>query len=141
MFEKKGNRTNEDIKTPKHIAIIMDGNGRWAQQQGLPRITGHKYGIKVIKDVINFCKSKEIKILTLFAFSSENWNRPTIEVSNLMYLFLLTLKKEIIQFNKENICVKIIGEINDLSLEVRKEILYAKNLTKNNKDFFFKHSY
>ena len=136
MFEKQGNRINENINKPKHIAIIMDGNGRWAKKKGLPRITGHQYGVNVIKNIIRQCKKMDIKILTLFAFSSENWNRPTIEVSNFMFLFLMTLKKEVIKFHKEKICFKIIGKIKDLSKDIQKEILYAKKLTKNNKAFF-----
>jgi len=137
MLEEKGNGTNEDIIVPKHIAIIMDGNGRWAKKKKkLPRIAGHIYGIEVIKKIISICKKKKIKILTLFAFSSENWNRPLIEVSNLMYLFLLTMKKEICKLDREKTCIKIIGNTQSLSPEIQREMQFIRKLTKDHKEFF-----
>ena len=91
MQEKPGDMDKSHY--PKHIAIIMDGNGRWAQKRHLPRIMGHPAGVKAVKRVVKFCAEEDIQVLTLFAFSSENWRRPKDEVSKLMGLFMLTMEK------------------------------------------------
>lgn len=136
MPENEGIRNYENIKIPKHIAIIMDGNGRWAEKKGLPRIAGHRYGISVIKETVNICKKKGVKILTVFAFSSENWSRSITEISNIMYLLLSILKNEILYFKDNRIRVKILGDTKNLSKEIRRQIVITENLTENNKDFF-----
>jgi undecaprenyl diphosphate synthase len=136
MFQNKGNRTNENINQLKHIAIIMDGNGRWAKSKGLPRIAGHKYGVNVIKNIMNYCKEIDVKILTLFAFSSENWKRPHDEVSHLMNLFLINLKNEIDDLNKKKTCLRIIGHVKELQIDIKNQISYATRITKDNKEFF-----
>jgi undecaprenyl diphosphate synthase len=98
--------------TPKHIAIIMDGNGRWASARNLPRIIGHQQGVKAVRKVVKTCGALGVKTLTLFAFSSENKNRSTDEVSLLFKLFLTALKQETKKLNKHNVRLKIIGDLS-----------------------------
>ena len=93
-------------KTPQHIAIIMDGNGRWAAKRHLPRIAGHKRGVETVRDIVATCLKRDIKYLTLFAFSSENWRRPKSEVSILMKLFYSALKEEMAQLQMHQIRLK-----------------------------------
>lgn len=96
---------------PRHIAIIMDGNGRWAQKRLMPRIMGHYAGVKAVKKIVDYCAKREgVEVLSLFAFSSENWRRPKDEVSLLMELFLNTLQGEIDRIDKSNIRLKVIGD-------------------------------
>ncbi len=121
---------------PEHMAIIMDGNGRWAKEKGLPRTHGHKEGSKRVKEVVKESKEKGIKILTLFAFSTENWNRPQKEIKYLFsYLqdFLNNYKKELI---KEEIKLKIIGRKNRLGKKVLDKIREVEKATFNNGNFF-----
>jgi undecaprenyl diphosphate synthase len=101
-------------KLPRHIAIIMDGNGRWAREKNLPRIFGHKEGIKAVRRVIKSCVELEIEILTLFAFSTENWKRPLDEINELFHLLELTLKRETKNLIKNNIKFTPIGRLNQL---------------------------
>lgn len=122
------------MNTPKHIAIIMDGNGRWANQKGLPRTLGHKYGAEIAKNIIVYCKNINIKVLTLFVFSSENWKRSTFEISHLMYIFFTSLRKDIIDLSKRKICLQTIGQTKDLSKDLQKEISRAKSITKENNE-------
>ncbi|APD06461.1 ditrans,polycis-undecaprenyl-diphosphate synthase ((2E,6E)-farnesyl-diphosphate specific) [Flavobacteriaceae bacterium UJ101] len=117
---------------PQHIAIIMDGNGRWAKKRGLLRTSGHKNGIKSVKNAMEACEQIGVKYLTLYAFSSENWNRPKKEVNMLMKLLVSTLRKEVDEFNKNNIRLNIIGNKHDLPLKVQKELQEALELTKDN---------
>nr|WP_132242029.1 isoprenyl transferase [Marinisporobacter balticus] len=119
-------------RLPKHIAIIMDGNGRWAKKRGLPRTAGHKAGVEALRDIIRTCSTLNIKYLTLYAFSTENWKRPKDEVSALMQLLVHYLKKEIIELHKNNVRIRTIGDISGLSQVARKEIDIAIELTKNN---------
>jgi undecaprenyl diphosphate synthase len=95
---------------PRHIAIIMDGNGRWAQKRFMPRAFGHQAGVKAVRKIVEHSANKGIEVLTLFAFSSENWRRPKEEVSLLMKLFVETLKREINTLDKNNICLRFIGD-------------------------------
>ncbi len=115
-----------------HIAIIMDGNGRWATKRGLSRILGHKKGLKSLNDIINFSVNINLKILTLYAFSTENWYRPSLEVSELMRLFSLTIKNQMYILHNKNICVNIIGNKNKFYYNLNKNIKDIKYLTKNN---------
>jgi undecaprenyl diphosphate synthase len=117
---------------PKHIAIIMDGNGRWAKSKKLPRIAGHREGVKTVRKITQFCGEIGVKTLTLFTFSSENWNRPKSEVDALMTLLVNSLKKEVDALNKNNVRFSTIGRISELSNKVQKEISHTEKLTQNN---------
>lgn len=117
---------------PRHIAIIMDGNGRWAQQRHLPRIMGHPAGVKAVKRVVEFCAKQEIQVLTLFAFSSENWRRPKEEVSKLMGLFMVTMQKEVNRLERNNIRLRFIGEREYLSEQLQQKMAESERQTENN---------
>jgi len=117
---------------PRHIAIIMDGNGRWAKQRYLPRIAGHEAGAKAVRRIIKNCVGKKIEILTLFAFSSENWSRPIEEVSFLMNLFITLLKREVKKLHEQNIQVRIIGDRSRFDEKLRHQITKAEKLTEKN---------
>jgi undecaprenyl diphosphate synthase len=117
---------------PKHVAIIMDGNGRWAKQQGKLRAFGHKNGTKSVREITEACAELGVENLTLYAFSTENWNRPKIEVKTLMQLLISSLKKEISTLQKNNIKLNAIGNLNDLPQKVHKELMEVIEQTKNN---------
>lgn len=117
---------------PKHVAIIMDGNGRWAKQRGKLRITGHKAGVESVRNSVRFAVKNKISSLTLYAFSSENWRRPEKEVSSLMELFVFALDNEVKNLHKNNVKLKVIGDINRFSERLRKRIDKAEALTQNN---------
>jgi undecaprenyl diphosphate synthase len=119
-------------KIPQHIAIIMDGNGRWAKQRNLPRIAGHREGINSVREIVRVCGELGVKILTLYTFSSENWRRPRQEVSALMRLLLVTINREVKDLNKNNVRLMVIGRIQDLPEEPRKGILNGIENLKNN---------
>jgi undecaprenyl diphosphate synthase len=122
---------------PKHIAIIMDGNGRWASKRALPRVFGHKAGMEALREVVKACSDIGIKILTVYAFSTENWNRPTDEVSYLMNLLIEYMRKEINELNKNKVKIKILGDISGLPKVTREEVENAARLTENNKGIQF----
>ena len=117
---------------PNHIAIIMDGNGRWAKKRGKPRIFGHKNGVTSVKQVIEGCGELGIKYLTLYAFSTENWKRPKLEVKTLMVLLVTTLKDELKTLQKNNIKLNTIGTISNLPAKVQIELHEVIEKTKNN---------
>ena len=117
---------------PKHLAIIMDGNGRWAKQQGFLRAFGHEKGTKSVKITVETCEKLGIENLTLYAFSTENWNRPKLEVDTLMKLLINSLKKELETLQKNNIRLNCIGNINLLPEKAKKELLGVIEKTKNN---------
>ncbi len=117
---------------PQHVAIIMDGNGRWARKRGLLRTGGHRRGIRAIRSVLEACDKIGIKYITLYAFSSENWTRPKREVNMLMNLLLQTLEEEVTKFMKNNIRLKIIGNKKKLPEKVQEALDKVTNLTKNN---------
>ncbi|QQR98856.1 MAG: isoprenyl transferase [Sphingobacteriales bacterium] len=117
---------------PQHIAIIMDGNGRWAKQQGKHRVFGHKNGVKAVRDTTEACAEIGVKYLTLYAFSTENWNRPQTEVSALMELLFLTIRKEIKTLQKNNIRLNSIGNIQFLPESSQKALKESIEATKNN---------
>lgn len=126
--------SNVDINSiPKHIAIIMDGNGRWATERMLPRSLGHKAGVEAIRDVIKTASNIGVKYLTLYAFSTENWKRPTSEVSLLMKLLVEYLRKEIDELHDNNVKVNVIGDISKFQDEVIMEIKKATLRTQDNK--------
>ena len=115
-----------------HIAIIMDGNGRWAIDKGMDRLLGHKEGAKSAKKIIEVCSDLKIKYLTLYAFSTENWNRPQYEVDSLMSLLSSMLENEIKELERNNIVFNVVGRIEDLPPSVQKIISEAIDRTKNN---------
>ncbi|MFB2641550.1 polyprenyl diphosphate synthase [Shewanella bicestrii] len=117
---------------PKHVAIIMDGNGRWAQTQGKPRVMGHKAGVKAVRRAVSAASQLGIQSLTLFAFSSENWRRPDKEVSLLMELFFTVLQREIKLLDKNQVRLNIIGDISRFSARLQKQIRAAEEKTAGN---------
>lgn len=120
-------------KVPRHVAIIMDGNGRWAQQKGKLRTFGHKAGVDAVRASVRFARKQGIESLTLFAFSSENWQRPQEEVSVLMKLFSMVLRSEVKKLNKNDIRLKVIGDIAAFDKNLQEKIRKAEALTANNK--------
>lgn len=117
---------------PNHIAIIMDGNGRWAEMKGKPRVFGHKNGVSSVKEVIEGCREIGINYLTLYAFSTENWNRPKMEVRTLMALLVSSLRKELNTLLKNNIKLNTIGNIENLPKRAQVELAEVIEKTKNN---------
>ncbi|MGH1336357.1 MAG: isoprenyl transferase [Aureispira sp.] len=117
---------------PRHIAIIMDGNGRWAKQKGKARVFGHKNGVQSVREVTEAGAELGLEYMTLYAFSTENWNRPKFEVTALMTLLVSTIRKEITTLNKNSIRLQTIGDVNMLPKAAQKELKEAKESTKNN---------
>ncbi|QBY05533.1 isoprenyl transferase [Thalassotalea sp. HSM 43] len=126
------NNNIEHASLPQHVAIIMDGNGRWAQQQGKVRVAGHKAGVESVRACVTTARKMGVKALTLFAFSSENWMRPKDEVSVLMDLFMFVLTREVKRLHKNNIRFQLIGDKRRFSEKLQKKIVDAEQLTKNN---------
>lgn len=122
---------SQDI--PRHVAIVMDGNGRWASKHALARAMGHKRGAEAVRGAIEGAVDAGVEYLTLYAFSSENWNRPPAEVSDLMGLLKLYLTREIKSLHKEGVRLRVIGNRDRLSAEIKKSIVKAEDLTKNNR--------
>ncbi len=118
---------------PRHIAIVMDGNGRWASKRFLPRIAGHKQGVEVLKRTVRACVLRGVQVLTVFAFSSENWKRPADEVSGLMEILVVALSRELNQLKKEGVHLQFIGERESLSERVRNSLLEAERETADNR--------
>lgn len=125
-------KTISKEKLPKHLAIIMDGNGRWAKKNGFLRTIGHENGVKTVRNVVETCSEIGIDYLTLYAFSTENWNRPKFEVQMLMKLLVKSLKKELKTFTKNNIRLNAIGNLDYLPTDVRKELTEVLEKTKDN---------
>ena len=119
-------------KLPQHVAVIMDGNGRWAKMHGKPRIFGHKNGVKSVREVSEAAAELGIKYLTLYAFSTENWSRPALEISALMGLLVETIRNEVSTLNKNNIKLESIGDISKLPAKSYKALLEGIENTKNN---------
>jgi undecaprenyl diphosphate synthase len=117
---------------PKHIAVVMDGNGRWARQRNLPRIAGHKAGVEVARQIIRACGEKGIEALTLFAFSSENWRRPQGEVGLLMDLFMSALQTQIADLHRHNVRLRIIGTRAAFNAKLQQQMAAAEKLTAHN---------
>ncbi|MPS48979.1 isoprenyl transferase [Methylobacillus sp.] len=117
---------------PQHIAIIMDGNGRWAKKRFLPRVAGHKRGVEVVREVVRLCANHGVKYLTLFAFSSENWRRPADEVSFLMGLFMEALQQEVGKLDENNICLRMIGDCSRFDPALVAKIAEAEARTAGN---------
>ncbi|XBC44576.1 MAG: polyprenyl diphosphate synthase [Buchnera aphidicola (Schlechtendalia peitan)] len=134
MLLKKLFTLSQDHKNilPKHVAIIMDGNGRWANKRGKPRIFGHQAGLRAVRRAISFSLFYKLKTLTLYAFSSENWNRPLLEIMVLMELFFIGLHSEMGNLNKQNVRLKVLGDITKFNSVLRKQICVVEELTTNN---------
>ncbi|MDG6773000.1 isoprenyl transferase [Thiomicrorhabdus sp. ZW0627] len=123
---------NQHVNVPKHIAIIMDGNGRWAKKRLLPRFVGHQKGLNAVKRVVSHCSELGVEALTLFAFSTENWRRPEEEVNKLMGLFLKALQKEVRKLDENNVRLQIIGERSAFNQDIQTNIEMAEKQTENN---------
>lgn len=117
---------------PRHVAIIMDGNGRWAKKRFMPRIMGHKAGVETVRTMVRYCAEKNIEVLTLFAFSSENWRRPEKEVRLLLELFVSALQREVKRLNDNNVVLKVVGDRSAFPESLQKEIVNAETTTSTN---------
>jgi undecaprenyl diphosphate synthase len=122
---------------PQHVAVIMDGNGRWAKRQGLPRIMGHKRGVDALKDLLRCCQDWGIQALTAYAFSTENWKRPQEEVDFLMTLFQRVLRQELREMVEENVQIKFVGNLQALPQSLQQEISRSMEETKDNRGIQF----
>lgn len=122
---------------PQHIAIVMDGNGRWAKRRLLPRVAGHKHGVEALQKCVKACMQRDVKVLTVFAFSSENWERPEEEVSGLMELLAKALAKEVSQLAKEGVRLHFVGDREHLSDNIKNGFDEAEQLTKSNTKLIF----
>ena len=133
FFRKKTKETEIDAsRLPTHIGVIMDGNGRWAKRRGLPRSAGHQAGADALKKIVTECNKMGIKYITVYAFSTENWKRPKDEVDFLMNLLLSYLKDAERSLAGENVVIRAIGSREELSEEIREQILKTEEFTKNN---------
>jgi undecaprenyl diphosphate synthase len=117
---------SESAVVPRHVAIVMDGNGRWASRRFMPRIAGHKQGVEALKRIVRACAKRKIPTLTVFAFSSENWNRPAEEVSGLMELLALALSREVEQLKRDGVRLYFVGSRDGLSERVKNGLLQAE---------------
>ena len=134
VIDKKNNDLSKRIdkqKVPEHVAIIMDGNGRWATKKGLPRSFGHNKGVSVLKEILKTSKNLGCKVLTVYAFSTENWTRPTKEVDFLINLFSEVLRNEIEEIHAESTKIKFIGDLTPFPKNLREIISSSESLTKN----------
>jgi len=131
MANKQALRSNKD-NLPRHLAIIMDGNGRWAKQRGLPRVAGHRAGVKALQKIVNFSATEGIEILTVYAFSSENWKRPRSEVSMLMELFTTSLQQRFKELHDNNVRLRFVGDLSSFPEKLRQSMSETQNLTTNN---------
>lgn len=140
FFRAKGQPGTEDVpaavelpgRVPRHVAIIMDGNGRWAEKQGLPRLAGHREGVNAIPRVVDLLAQRGVQYLTIYAFSTENWSRPSIEVEGIIDLLHETLQRETDQFNEKNVRVIHIGNAARLSSDIRHAVERIQHETRNN---------
>jgi len=126
------NTDDQQGNGPRHVAIIMDGNGRWAKNQGKLRISGHKAGVKSVRRAVSFAVSNNLEALTLYAFSSENWSRPPQEVTALMELFVWALDSEVKSLHKHNVRLRVIGDTSRFSPRIQERIRRSETLTANN---------
>ncbi|MBD2185231.1 isoprenyl transferase [Aerosakkonema funiforme] len=124
-------------RLPRHVAVIMDGNGRWAKRQGLPRIVGHRRGVDALKDLLRCCRDWGVEALTAYAFSTENWGRPLEEVDFLMTLFERVLRQELREMMEENVQIRFVGNLNALPRSLQAEIERSMNETKDNQGIKF----
>ena len=120
------------FQAPRHVAIIMDGNGRWAAARGLPRVEGHRRGVEALRRTVRAAGELGIRVLTIFSFSSENWSRPAAEISDLMGLLRLFLRNDLAELQKHNVRVRVIGERDGLSADIGGLLVEAEDLTRDN---------
>jgi undecaprenyl diphosphate synthase len=132
IFKSSTAAVPETPAVPRHIAIIMDGNGRWATKRLLPRVAGHVKGVEAVRGVVEACALRGIDYVTLFAFSSENWRRPEEEVSLLMRLFVTALEREVAKMHANNIRLKVVGDLTRFDLKLQEMIANAQRKTANN---------
>ncbi len=132
LFRSSTRGIPESSRIPRHVAIIMDGNGRWARKRLLPRVAGHRKGVETVREIIRACIERGVAYLTLFAFSSENWRRPPEEVSLLMQLFVVALEQEVTKLHENDIRFRLIGDVSRFDERLRKLIAEAEALTANN---------
>ena len=132
QFEKLKSQVLVNGNIPEHIAIIMDGNGRWAKKRNMPRIKGHHAGVETVRQVLETCQELGVKVLTLYAFSEENWKRPPNEVSALMTLLSRTVQNEINELDKNNVCLMLIGRTQMLESNAYKGLMKGAKQTENN---------
>ncbi len=133
IFKSSTTDIPETRGVPRHIAIIMDGNGRWAKQRFMPRVAGHKRGVDTVREVVKACIERGVEQLTLFAFSSENWRRPEDEVTKLMELFVLALEREVDKLHKNGVRLRIVGDLARFGPRLNKLIAEGEALTHGNK--------
>lgn len=119
---------------PGHIAVVMDGNGRWAKKRKRPRSMGHQAGLKALKKAVRHCMRLGVRTITVFAFSSENWNRPESEVSRLMEIFLKALDKEVADLHQNGVCLRFIGDISAFNTTIQAKVAAAQKLTAGNNE-------
>ncbi len=127
----------DPVSVPRHVAIIMDGNGRWARARGLPRIAGHKQGAEAVRSTVRACSDLGISYLTIYAFSSENWKRPASEVDDLMGLLRLYIRRELASLGREGVRIRFIGDRSRLDGDINRLISESEENTKNNKGLIF----
>jgi undecaprenyl diphosphate synthase len=137
MFLKKRNVELDMTSIPIHIAFIMDGNGRWAKKRGMPRLVGHNAGTETLKKIVKESKRLGVKIVTFYAFSTENWKRPNEEVDGLMNILVKFIKSEIDEIHNNDIKVNILGDIGRLPDYAKEQVCYALDLTQNNQSMLF----
>jgi len=125
----------EGFDSPRHVAIIMDGNGRWAAARGLPRVEGHRRGVEALRKTVRAANELGISILTIFSFSSENWSRPPSEIRDLLGLLRRFIRNDLVDLHKNNIRVRVIGERDDLDPDIRRLLQEAEDLTRGNDGF------
>lgn len=128
----KPEEQSQIIKIPRHVAIVMDGNGRWAQRRDLPRHSGHRAGVESVRVVVEACRKRGIQVLTLFAFSSENWNRPKKEIGLLFDLFMIALQRDVKRLNKNDVRLRIIGDRTAFPDKLQQRIHKAEEVTAGN---------
>ena len=121
-----------ELSIPAHVAIIMDGNGRWAKQRGLPRQAGHRAGVENLRRIIDACVEFGIQILTIYAFSTENWGRPASEVRGLMRIFRRVLDQELNDLHAQGVCLHHLGDLGGIDPSLQEKVLHALELTKDN---------
>ena len=125
------------MKVPEHIAIIMDGNGRWAKEKGMVRLKGHQAGMESLREIVRACSDKGVKVLTVYAFSTENWKRPIEEVSGIFSLLVRYVAKELKELNANNVQIRMLGDIDPLPADAKKAAQQAVDSTKDNTGLIF----
>ncbi len=123
----------DSVDIPRHVAIIMDGNGRWAKKRFMPRVAGHAQGVERVRDMVEACIHRGVEYLTLFAFSSENWRRPEEEVSRLMELFVMALEREVTRMHRNGVCLRVVGDLDRFDARLRDLITQGEARTQDNR--------